>query len=69
MGYGAGAVLGFGAYFAIALALSLIYGFSYVSADAANPQPEQKGWALFAAALARALLGEDLRPPASKAAG
>jgi hypothetical protein len=75
---GAGALVGFVVYAVIAAILCDIYAWKYEGAAAAAvpaqgaaaapgpPLPEQ-GWALFASALARALLGEELRPPPAAA--
>jgi hypothetical protein len=62
--YGVGAVLGFGLYVLIAAVLCRVYAVYYVRTDPTTVPPES-GWALFAAALARTVLGEELRPPAS----
>ena len=60
--YGLGAVIGFGVYFATALILSVIYAYGYEGQSGNSPPPEKSWKALFAAAVARAVLGEDLRP-------
>jgi hypothetical protein len=72
MAYGAGAFVGFVVYSLIAALLCGVYAATYTGAapatapNPANPPPPEEGWALFASALARTVLGEEIRPPSAK---